>query len=824
MKGYKCCVPNVPIIFLFLLFTNIVENADSQTSGPLKLQGRVLNTKDNQEIPSVSIAVKSTGKGTVANDKGYFSLEVPSDTSTIVISSIGYKTRSEKLRPSFNFSNFVIKLDEDIQQIDEVTVTAEKGRIVRVSDDISSVKISPKLIAKLPNLGEVDVMRSFQLLPGISATNESSSGLYVRGGTPDQNLVLFDGMTIYHVDHFFGFFSAFNANTIDDIELMKGGFPAKYGGRLSSVMEITGKPADLKKFNEGIGISLLSANAYAEIPIIKNVLSFQIAGRRSYSDIIQTGLYNKIFNLYNKTTTTTTIDPNTGSGPGGSFGSGQGPGGGRSRSFQQTSVTPTFHFYDLNSKLTFKPTSKDEMFVSFYNGEDKLDQSRNLSSGFTLNGSSGNLTDITNWGNLGVSGQWKRQWTKEYNSHVFISYSNYFNKTDRQYGNSASDTIASNQNANRAFSNANIDNKIKDFSIRLKNEWKISQSHLLSFGTEITHNIINYSGQRTDTLIVNGNANLYAWYVQDNISILKKIQLLIGYRGNYFQGTSKFYQEPRISIIYNLSKTISLKGAYGKYYQFISCVTQEDILQGNKEYWLLDNSSNVPVSYASHYIAGVNYENQKFLFSVEGYYKQLTNVLEESQRSTRNFFGPTNTYNIYAGTGVAKGIEFMAQKKYGNTTGWIGYTYGSVIYNYPDLNYGKSFYADQDQTHEFKAVAIQNIKQFDISATFVYGTGKPYTAPVSLYQLTMLDGSVNTYYHLYDKNGYRLPAYSRFDIAATYNWGIKAKKHLSLSIYNLFNHKNIWYKQFNTSGYQLNITDVSYLGITPNLSLSVDIK
>jgi hypothetical protein len=667
-------------------------------------------------------------------------------------------------------------------------------------------------------------MRSFQLLPGISATNESSSGLYVRGGTPDQNLVLFDGMTIYHVDHFFGFFSAFNANTIDDIELMKGGFPAKYGGRLSSVMEITGKPADLKKFNEGIGISLLSANAYSEIPIIKNVLSFQIAGRRSYSDIIQTGLYNKIFNLYNNTTTTTTIDPNAGSGPGGGFGTGQGPGGGRFRSFQQTSVTPTFHFYDLNSKLTFKPTSRDEIFVSFYNGEDKLDQSRSLSSGFTLNGSSGNLTDITNWGNLGVSGQWKRQWNKEYNSHVFISYSNYFNKTDRQYGNSASDTIASNQNANRAFSNANIDNKIKDFTIRLKNEWKISPYHLLSFGTEITHNIINYSGQRTDTLIVNGNANLYAWYIQDNINILKKIQLLIGYRGNYFQGTSKFYQEPRISIIYNLTKTISLKGAYGKYYQFISCVTQEDILQGNKEYWLLDNSSNVPVSYASHYIAGVNYENQKFLFSIEGYYKVLTNVLEESQRSTRNFLAPSNTYDIYAGTGVAKGIEFMAQKKYGNTTGWIGYTYGSVIYSYPDLNYGKSFYADQDQTHEFKAVAIQNIKRFDISATFVYGTGKPYTAPVSLYQLTMLDGSVNTYYHLYDKNGYRLPAYSRCDIAATYNWGIKAKKHLSLSIYNLFNHKNIWYKQFNTSGYQLNITDVSYLGITPNLSLSVDIK
>jgi hypothetical protein len=233
----------------------------------------------------------------------------------------------------------------------------------------------------------------------------------------------------------------------------------------------------------------------------------------------------------------------------------------------------------------------------------------------------------------------------------------------------------------------------------------------------------------------------------------------------------------------------------------------------------------VPVSSAFHYVAGATYEKGNYLFNVEGYYKSLVNVLEESQRATRNFLAPTNTENIYSGTGIEKGIEFLAQKKIGNTTGWLCYTLGSVIYNFPDLNYGKSFYADQDQTHEVKAVVNHTIKKWDFAATFVYATGKPYTAPESLYQLTMLDGTTNTYYHLNEKNGDRLPPYSRFDLAATYNWETRsAKMHISASVFNLLNHQNIWYKEFNPQGYQLNITNVNYLGFTPNLSFAIDFK
>ncbi len=771
--------------------------------------GQVIDSADASPLEFATIRIKGSDIARQTKENGFFEIDVPYDTCTLEISYIGYRTKEIRLNPNLINSALTIRLSKENERLGEVQIVQEKEKIIRLSsDEISSVKISPKLIEKLPNLGEVDVMRSFQLLPGISGTNESSSGLYVRGGTPDQNLILFDGMTIYHVDHFFGFFSAFNANTIDDIELMKGGFPAVYGGRLSSVMEITGKPADMEHIKGGGGLSLLSANAYLEIPVIKDKVSFQIAARRSYSDIIQTGLYNKIFDMYNQTTTTVTT------GPTGGF-------GGR-RSFQQQTVTPTFHFYDLNSKITYKPSSQDEIFVSLYNGEDKLDQSQSISSEFSRNGSQGGLKNLTNWGNTGISAQWLRRWNDNFDSHLFISYSNYFNLTDREYNSGGTGTQLS---TSQAFDNANLSNNIKDITFRFKNEWKIGNSNHVDFGTEITQYDIKYTGQRTDTLTVNGKAILYSFYVQDNIDITKKLHFLAGYRGSYFAGTSEFYSEPRASLIYNLSKEISLKAAFGKYYQFVSCVTQEDILQGNKEYWVLDNKTDVPVSRAFHYVAGATYEKGNYLFNVEGYYKSLDNVLEESQRATSNFLAPENTDNIYSGTGIEKGIEFLAQKKIGNTTGWLCYTLGSAIYNFPDLNYGKSFYADQDQTHEVKAVINRTIKRWDFAATFVYATGKPYTAPESLYQLTMLDGTTNTYYHLNEKNGDRLPPYSRVDLAATYNWETRsAKMHLSASVFNLLNHQNIWYKEFNPQGYQLNITNVNYLGFTPNLSFAIDFK
>ena len=264
------------------------------------IKGIITDAKTDKELVGVNISVKGTKIGTSTDIDGYFSLELAKGSHKITFSYIGYVTIERKIKFDNNISQDY-KLEPSLLYMNKVVVTAEKENIIRINpNSVSSVSISPRLIEKLPNFGEVDIMRAFQLLPGISASNETSAGLYVRGGTPDQNLILFDGMTIYHVDHFYGFFSAFNANSIDDVELHKGGFPSEFGGRTSSVMEIKGKPADMQKFKSGVGLSLLSANLFTEIPIVKNKLSLQMALRRSYSDIMKSPLYNSIFYLFNE--------------------------------------------------------------------------------------------------------------------------------------------------------------------------------------------------------------------------------------------------------------------------------------------------------------------------------------------------------------------------------------------------------------------------------------------------------------------------------------------------------------------------------------------
>jgi ferric enterobactin receptor len=785
--------------------------------GSRRLSGHVVNVKNSEPVSFASIGVYANKTGVVSDDNGYFTIMVPSDTSTIIISSVGYKTKMEKLVPIRDFSMYSFHLEEETKQLDEVTVTIEKERIARISSEISSVKMSPVLVAKLPNMGEVDVMRSFQLLPGVSATNETSAGLYVRGGTPDQNLILFDGMTIYHVDHFYGFFSAFNANSIDDIELIKGGYPAEYGGRISSVMVITGKPADFKRINGTASLSMLSLNGELEIPLVKDKLSLQIAVRRSYTDIIRTKLYNKIFDIYSDNSSNT----QTQNIPSGGFGR-----------TQMTTQQPSFYFYDFNSKLTWKINDKNSFALSFYSGKDNLDNSSDSNLGMGFPGSttteSNKRTDIAGWGNTGLSGQWHSQWNQSFRSSVFISYSDYFSNRDIKTSTS-SDTV--NSRNNRPGTNTLENNNVKDISLRFQNELQLNNWNTVEFGFENIINKIYYQLTFNDTLKAN-NQNQYgiqsALYLQDRFALFdKKLDLNIGFRTTRYDVTKKFYYEPRISAGFKISKNLKLKAAWGLYNQFITRIIRDDVLQGSKDFWLLANDSIIKVSSADHFITGFSYEKGSWLFDVEAYYKRLHGLTEYSARSTTigRRDGANRQDLFYAGDGYAKGIEFMIQKKFGLNTGWIAYTLSEVKEKFPDLNFGKPFYALHDQTHEFKTVYSRKLGNWDLSATFIFATGKAYTAPVSQYQLTLLDGSIYNYIHVSEKNSLRLPSYHKMDLSASYNWiGKVADKTLSLSIFNVYNRKNIWYKEFDIQENVMIVTNVTYLGFTPNLTFTIRFK
>jgi hypothetical protein len=303
--------------------------------------------------------------------------------------------------------------------------------------------------------GEKDLFRTFQLMPGISGSNESSAGMYVRGGTPDQNLVLYDGFTIYHQEHLMGVFSAFNTNALKDVQLHKGGFDAKYGGRLSSVMEIVGKTGNDKEFNLGGDAGFLGFNAFMEIPFKNEKGSIFLAERRSFPSF----MYDKFTNVYSNSDSQGTIG---GGGPGDGFN-------------QRNQEKPESYFYDLNAKLTYNPTKKDIISLSFFNGEDDLDNSR---EGFGSSFMSGSITDKTDWGNVGSSLKWSRNWDDRFYSNLLLSFSNYYSSRDRQ-NNAAQSNSTTTANAIAVMFDQNTaeNNHLWDYSVKFDNELKINRNN-----------------------------------------------------------------------------------------------------------------------------------------------------------------------------------------------------------------------------------------------------------------------------------------------------------------------------------------------------------
>ena len=399
------------------------------------VSGAIRDAETREALPYASVLVIGTQIGAASNVDGYFVLlGLPADSLTLQVTYLGYMTALVQIDARTLDEPLTVEMTPIATELDEVLVTAESYQMMKTGDKVSQVTVSPKDLAVLPHIGEVDIFRSLQLLPGISGTNEGSSGLFVRGGTPDQNLVLLDGMTVYHVDHFFGFFSAFNADAIKDVQIYKGGFPAKYGGRTSSVVDLTGKTGDANNFQLGAGLNLLSSNAVMEVPLGGRG-SFLLSARRSYTDILQTGLYTSIY----ETVTGEDITPEDQQG--GGFGGGRGGrGGALGGGFVgpgQAVVQPDFYFYDLNAKLTYLPSTVDVVALSVYNGQDHLDQSRDLSR--NLGGPNGqnnvnvtnDLLDLTDWGNVGVSGKWSRQWSPRFYSNALVAYSQYFSDYTR---------------------------------------------------------------------------------------------------------------------------------------------------------------------------------------------------------------------------------------------------------------------------------------------------------------------------------------------------------------------------------------------------------
>lgn len=778
-----------------------------RVSKNVTVSGVVKDEDTGETLPFATLFVKGASNGTTSNLDGLFTLQnVVSDTSVLTVSYIGYISKEIRLLPNYDLDHLEIFLNSGANQISEITVTAQKKEQIMKQSGISKIGMTTEVASILPSTGEKDIFRSLQLLPGVSGSNESSSGLFVRGGTPDQNLILLDGFTVYHVDHLYGFFSAFNSNAIKDVQLYKGGFESKYGGRLSSVVDITAKDGNSEQLNAGINLSFLSVNAFVESPFANGKGSFIVTARRSY----QSFLYNSLFDSF---TGTTEEEVEARPGP---------------RGFGQTEVQPSSYFYDLNAKATYRFSPKDKLTFSFYNGEDDLDNSRIFDSNDVGGPFGGNPNfsflsdnvDVSNWGNVGSSIKWSRKWSDKFYTNTVASYSNYFSQREQ----SESNTITTEDTTFVRSTGTYEDNDLRDLSLKIDNEYNVTQNNKLEFGIQLTANDISYSYTENDTISLidrNNKATISSFYLQDRLTFNNKLIFTGGFRATNYSITNKNYIEPRASFTFLINEKIKLKAAYGIYNQFATRVVREDIQEGSRDFWILADDEFIPTAQSTHYILGASYDYKNYLFDFELFYKDYSGLSEYTTRFSTSGFGPNQTLNLdeqfFTGTGISKGAEFLLQRKIGRFSGWLGYTWSEVLYDFPDFG-DQPFYANQDSRHEFKAVASYRTKKFDLSATFVYGSGRPYTAPVGYYELDLLDGNVEPYFQVSEKNALRYPNYHRLDVSANYNFKLgETKAKIGMSIFNAYNRNNTWYKEYDVIEGELIETDVSLLGITPSL-------
>lgn len=757
--------------FLLFLANILFFNVFAQNS--FTISGYVQDDETGENLIGVSIYDKLSLKGTVTNQYGFYSLTLEEGKYDITYSFIGLESQNKSVDLNKDI-RLNISLKSNTIITNEVIVTGEKSDQNVSSSNMSQVKIEVSNIKQLPViLGEVDVLKSAQLLPGITSNGEGSSGLYVRGGGPDQNLILLDEAVVYNASHLFGFFSVFNADAIKDINIIKGGMPAEYGGRLSSVLDITMKDGNNKKYQADGGIGLLSSRLTLQGPIQKEKSSFILSGRRTYIDVLSQPFLDR-------------VDPETGE-PNAFAGSG-------------------YYFYDLTTKINYRVSDKDRLYLSGYFGRDVFSFA-NSDNGFAIEIPWGNATGSLRWNHL-------------FSDKLFMNTSIIFSDYRFEFNLAQSDF------------EFKIFSGINDWNTKVDFLYQPNQRHTIKFGANYTYHIFtpgNATGRAGDVEfapdeIFRQYSNEGALYFSDDFELSDDLKINAGLRYSSFQhrGDINLYTylkndltlsndnyrniEPRLSLRYKLNTTSSIKASYSENYQYIHLASTSSVSLPT-DLWV-PSSTGIKPKFAKQYALGYfkNFKDNMFETSLEGYYKEMTNLIEY-----REGYLPEDNTNSSSddsftfGNGDSYGIEVLLKKNRGKTTGWIGYTLSKTTRYFDEVNNGLEFPAKYDRRHDLSITATHQLSNaWVLSGVFVYATGNSITLPTERY---VIGGDVYTQFT--SRNGYRTSPYHRMDIGATYtpskrknkkNKNKKFESTWNFSIYNVYSRKNPYFIYFALEG------------------------
>ena len=785
-----------------LLFTLLVCSTSAFAQQTFTLSGYVKEAGSKELLLGVTVYKDDKSAGTVSNNFGYYALQLPAGKHIIVYNFVGYVSVAKEIDIS----------EDQVLDVNLVGIDSEIGEVLvkgsktqkKVSEEVrmSTIDVPIKTIKDIPALmGEKDVLKVPQLMPGVQSGSEGQSGLYVRGGGPDQNLIILDGATVYNAQHLFGFFSLFNGDALRSVELIKGGFPARYGGRLSSVIDMNMKDGNKEKYTGELGIGVISSKGLIEGPIAKGKGSFIVSGRRTYID----ALTQPIIRSFN--------DGNTAG----------------------------YYFYDLNAKANYEINSKNRVYLSGYFGRDKF-YLRERYEGSIEDEIETYSNDVDfGWGNATGTARWNHLFGPKLFSNTSLIYSFY------ELGISSEEQSSNSSNFTLGYGSG-----ITDYTLKQDFDWYANNDHKVKFGLQATHHTftpdalvvkdpdfgLNIDRKTEYTSVETG------LYVEDEWKISNRLKSLYGLRLSTFTTNNTTYinPEPRISLAYNVKSDLAVKASYATMNQYVHLLSTSGVGLPT-DLWVPATDLVKPQN-SQQLAAGIakDFNKQNLSLTVEGYYKTMNNIIGYKegasflaiQESDEGLESISWEDNVTSGTGVSYGAEVLLQRKQGKLTGWAGYTLSWTTQQFDELNNGEKFFARYDRRHDISLVGIYEFSDnITLSATWVYGTGNAITLPISTYQISEMSsvnspGRNNFYWangtEYTARNDFRMRAYHRADIGVQVT---KEKKKgirtWEFSAYNFYNRRNPFYyfigleDQFEPDSKQV-LKQISLFPVLPSVS------
>ena len=766
-----------------------------------RISGQIIDKQTGEPIQFANVYIPELKIGDVTNYSGHFSIfPINNSKCLLIISYIGYKTQKIPLSFPNNDTSFKkILLSPKIILTDKISIFGSNYEFMGKSKNPGQIAFSPRFISSLPNFGEIDIFRSLQLLPGIQLGLGGTSDLFIKGSTPEQNLVLLDGMPIYQTNHMYGFISGINSNAIKDVQIFSGSVPAKYGGRINSVIELTSKKGNSLKPHGEVQKNFISSSFSIETPILSRG-SFIIHQRNSNKTHYKSNLQNEIYSYTTGDDQFNLIQESI-----------------NTINNQKATYIPESSFSDIITRLSLLLTPSHNVSLTNIYGIDSTKEDR-LFWGFEsiLGYESTQIKKQTKKENQGVSLNFSSNWNNQLNSRLIISRYNLSN-----FYNSKQFSIEPNNNLiNRGTA---IDkNNFEDNSINLSINYKGFDNNKTTLGIEhSTYNIYisekKRDGLNTNQSIYKNNTILNSFYIQNQFLMKNKINIQTGLRFEYLYNTKKSYKSPRISFIYNFTSNFSYEASIGQHYQFIHHLLKTNSNTEKDFYWIT-SSNKIPTISSFNFYNGFNITKQKYIFKTSLYNRSLDNLFQFNNSQLKEFSEKNiaDSLIINKGTGSSKGFELLIRKKKGNITGWISYHLNRTKYNYPLLNNGSNFLSDHDKTHEIKTVFITKLKYFNLTANWVLSSGRVYT---NLDNMFIDSGYEIKTLITEEKNDNRLPIIHHLDISISKQWILnKIIIQTGVSIYNLYDKKNISHIRYNpySNPDQITPKNISMFGITPS--------